>query len=127
MIVRVALALVAVSLLTWLGVMERDARLVSQALNDRNVTARADGLRRARLLNPDSRPDLERALLYLGQGDRSRAAVTVERVLRREPDNLTAWGELLLIARVDDPPTAARARAALQRLDPIGARRAGSG
>ena len=122
---RVAVAVVAVLLLAWLGVIERDTRLRSQALKSwdhgRVIRAEAD-LLRARSLDPDTAPDILRAALYLGRGERRRAATTVERVLGEEPQNLAAWSALLLIAGGHDPAAVRRARAAIRRLDPIGAR-----
>jgi hypothetical protein len=122
---RVVLALVAVVVLAWLVVMERDTRLQAQALK---TPARAEpDLRHATFLNPDTSPTLLRALIYLGEHDRRRALATVESVLRREPDNSDAWGELLLIARGYDASALRRAQAAARRLDPIGARGLGGG
>ena len=43
-------------------------------------------------------------------------------VLRREPDNLNAWGVLFLFTRDHEPATADRARGARARLDPLSAR-----
>ena len=119
---RVALAAVAVLVLAWLGVMERDTRLQAQGVSERNL-ARADAdLRAARVLNPDTAPDLGRAFLYLhrpGAAAARRAAALLEGVLRREPDNIAAWSGLLLVARGHDPGTVRRALRALRRLDPL--------
>jgi hypothetical protein len=43
----------------------------------------------------------------------------LEDVLRREPDNLTAWRVLMLLS----PDAAGRALAAQRRLDPVNVRR----
>jgi hypothetical protein len=48
----------------------------------------------------------------------------VERVLRREPDNLTAWGQLYGLSIGVDPAAERRALAARARLDPLNARSA---
>jgi len=126
---RVTVALVAVVVLSWLGVGLRDARLHANgvaALRASNQPAelrRAErALRRAALLNPDTRPDLDRGLALASQ-HRFRAAIAVvEDVVRREPDNLVAWGVLSVFARGRDPEALERALAARRRLDPRGAR-----
>jgi hypothetical protein len=106
--------------------MERDTRLEAQGIGERNV-ARADAdLRRAGFLNPDASPDLARAFLYVNRpgAESARRAIPVLRsVLRREPDNLFAWSGLLYVSRGRDPATAASARAALRRLNPLDAPR----
>jgi hypothetical protein len=125
MLARVVVAAVAAVALVWLGIMERDARLQAQGIDAtrhlRFAAAEAD-FRGARLLNPDTTPDVFRAFLYEGAGRRRAAAVLLDDVLRREPENATAWGVMLAIARHDDPAAARRARAALLRLDPLSAR-----
>jgi hypothetical protein len=118
MAARVSLALVAVAILAWLAVMERDEHLLSRGVETRSV---AD-LRDATLLNPDTGPDLSRALLYRARNRRDDAVALLEGVLRREPDNLTAWGLLYLFSRDADPAVARRALAARRRLDPVSAR-----
>jgi predicted Zn-dependent protease len=127
---RVSLALVAVLVLGWLGVMERDARLQQRGVEAAgrlsvagNVARAEAAFRDARLLNPDTTPDVGRALAYLGAERRTEATAVLEDVLRREPENLTAWGVLFNVARKGDPATAARAIAARRRLDPVSARR----
>jgi hypothetical protein len=130
-IARVCVAVVAVALVAWLAVMERDARLQatgSAGLRPGATTAQladaASDLRGARLLNPDVRPDIELALLYRARGDADRASAAIHDVVRREPDNLVAWGVVAVLARGHDPAALARAQAARDRLDPLSARRA---
>jgi hypothetical protein len=118
MAARVSLAVVAVVVLAWLAVMERDERLLKRGVETRSV---AD-LRDATLLNPDTGPDVGRALLYRSRDRRDDATALLEDVLRREPENLTAWGSLYLISRDGDPAAARRALAARVRLDPLDAR-----
>jgi tetratricopeptide (TPR) repeat protein len=115
--------------LAWLGVMERDARLYARGLDTaRNLHApgsfaRAEAdLKGARLLNPDSAPDYARAVVYRGGGRPAQAIALLDEIVRREPDNLAAWGALYALAR-DDPATARRALDARRRLDPVNARR----
>ena len=125
---RAVVALAAVAVLGWLGVMYRDARLQADAVEIAgHVKGRADveraaaDFRAARLLNPDTTPDLARALLYYGAG-RTRAGIAgIQSVLRREPENLAAWGVLFTTTRDHDPAAARRALAARRRLDPFNA------
>jgi hypothetical protein len=128
-ITRAAIALAAVVVLAWLGVMERDARLQARAntalghLRTSAQAARAEAdLRRARLLNPDAAPDLSRVLLYQARGRWREGVALADRVVRREPDNLTAWLLLRSVAGDHDPGAVRRAQAALRRLDPLDAR-----
>lgn len=130
MIARVAVAAVAVAVLAWLGVMERDVRLeargvdAARRLSDPGSFARAESdLRGARLLSPDTAPDFSRALLYQAAGRPQQATALVEDIVKREPDNRLAWGLLRSIARDRDPAAAARALAEQRRLDPVNARR----
>jgi hypothetical protein len=127
---RACVALIAVVALTWLGVMLRDAHLQSRAIREaglasqsQNFARAAADFRGARLVNPDTTPDLGRAVLLQAAGRRRRAAALLRGVVGREPDNFTAWGVLLDVTRGHDPATARRATAALRRLDPLGARR----
>ena len=127
---RVGVALVAVLVLGWLAVMERDTRLQERAikasgrLGVAGNEARADAaFRSARFLNPDTTPDVGRAVMYLARERRPAAAALLRDVLRREPDNLTAWSVLYGVTRQSDPATARRALAARKRLDPLAARR----
>jgi predicted Zn-dependent protease len=128
--VRAGVALVAVLVLGWLAVMERDTRLQERAikasgrLSVAGNEARADAaFRAARFLNPDTTPDVGRAVMYLARERRPAAAALLRDVLGREPDNLTAWSVLYGVTRQSDPATARRALAARKRLDPLAARR----
>jgi predicted Zn-dependent protease len=124
---RIAVAAVAVLVLAWLAVMERDVRLLatgSAAAERRDVAAAEADFRSARTLNPDTTPDLRRAFLYQATGRGEEAVALLENVVRREPDNLPAWGLLLTFTRESDPATARRALAAARRLDPQRARSA---
>jgi hypothetical protein len=123
---RAVVAVIAVLLLAWLGVMERDVRLqvrgaaALRSEGDPGVLARAEtDLQRANLLNPGTGPDLSRALVRRARGRTEASVALLEDVLRREPDNLTAWRVLMLLS----PDAAGRALAAQRRLDPVNARR----
>ncbi|HSD77020.1 MAG TPA: hypothetical protein VLA98_06430, partial [Solirubrobacteraceae bacterium] len=85
--------------------------------------ARAESdFRAARLLNPDTTPDLRLALLHRARGDFRRGVTTARNVTRREPDNLRAWAVLLAAAVGHDAAAVRDALAARRRLDPIDAR-----
>jgi predicted Zn-dependent protease len=127
---RVTVAVLAVVAIAWLAVMERNVRLEARGVQaaDHLVVAgnaaRAEkAFRDARLLNPDTLPDLSRAYLYQARGQRGKSAALLSDIVRREPDNLTAWGVLYSLTRRSDPGTARRALAAHARLDPRAARR----
>ena len=122
---RAVVAVVAVAVIAWLGVMELNVRRQADGLDaaQRRAFAAADAdFRAARTLNPSTAPDVSRAFLYARNGRRDRAAALLKDVVRREPDNLTAWGVLYSFTKDDDPATAARALAARRRLDPVSAR-----
>jgi predicted Zn-dependent protease len=121
---RVGVAVLAVAAIGWLGVMERDVRLQSSAVDaaDAREFARAErDLRRARLLHPDTLPDVRRAFLYQGSGRSREALALLEDVVRREPENLAAWRLLRSFAGDDDPALAGRAVTVMRRLDPVNA------
>ena len=125
MIARVAVAGLSVAVIAWLGVMERDARLLARAdhaAQARDYAAADRDLRDAGTLSADTTADVRRAFLAQAarRGDEARALL--EDVVRREPDNLTAWGLLLTFSREADPAAAERARAQIRRLDPLRAR-----
>jgi hypothetical protein len=127
---RVVIGVVAVVVLAWLAVMERDARLQARGVKAAGQLrvpgnfARAESdLLDARLLNPDTTPDLARAVLYQAAQRPEQAAALVENVLRREPENLAAWSFLLAVERGRDSAAVARAVAARRRLDPVNALR----
>lgn len=130
MAARVLVAVVAVVVLAWLAVMQRDARLLARGVDAAGQLRTAGSFERAesdfraaRLLNPDASPDIGRAALYQGAGRLRQGTLLLEQVVRREPDNRAAWTQLLAVARGRDPAREARAIAALRQLDPVSARR----
>jgi hypothetical protein len=115
---------VAVGLIGWLVVMERDARLydrgiaASARLGNPATAERAEAdLRAARLLNPDRTPDIWRALVLATAG-RPGARPLLEDVVRAEPDNLSAWTALGWAAG-EDAALERRVAAEMKRLDPL--------
>lgn len=135
MAARVVVALAAVLVIAWLGVMERDARLQERGvqtasgviafgrLTPAGFRGAESDFRDARFLSPDTAPDVNRAVMYHVHGRSAQAAELLVDVVRREPENLTAWGVLLDVTRERDPAMARRAVAARRRLDPLSARR----
>ena len=89
-----------------------DARRAQSALDD------------AEALSSDATPDIYRAIVLGRAGQRARAAAVLEDVVRREPENVEAWGWLEAATRGRDPALAARARARLKELNPRVASRA---
>ena len=123
--IRAAVAVVALLVVGWLAVLERDYRLQTRALTQTGKLGparAADDLDRARLLNPDRTPDFLRAVVIVGQGQYPQGKTLITSALRDEPDNLTGWNSLRLISLGGRDPASERlAIANLQRLDPIGA------
>jgi predicted Zn-dependent protease len=126
---RAVVATVAVLVLAWLGIMERDARLqargiaAAQELDVAGNGARAErAFRDARLLTPDTAPDVSRAFLLRATGRQDEAIALLDDVVAREPENVTAWGVLATFARGHDATAFARAVSARRRLDPLSAR-----
>jgi predicted Zn-dependent protease len=121
---RVGLAVLAIAVLAWLGVMERNTRLQAdgtEATARQDFAAAESAFRSARLLNPDATPDMRRAFVFALSGRPREAVGLLEDVVRREPENRSAWGLLAGVTRETEPAIARRARAALDRLDPLNA------
>lgn len=128
--VRVAVTLAALVALGWLAVQYRNEQLRQSALtaaSKGDVAKADDDLRRSELLNPDETPEIERALIRAGKADVLGAVARLRAIVRREPDNLTAWGDLLVLA--DDAKlhdVAAVATVEVKRLNPLTASDAAS-
>jgi predicted Zn-dependent protease len=131
MIARVAIVVVAVAAIAWLGVSYRnaanqeDARaLVSQQAPPPADVARAlRELDAADSLNPDrAEGQALRFGLHVRGGRLDLARADLERLLRREPANAEAWLLLASLTRQSDPARSAQARARLKALNPGGAR-----
>jgi tetratricopeptide (TPR) repeat protein len=125
-VTRLCVAVVAGAFVAWFGVMERNLHLQERgvAATARQDFARADDdFRRAKLLNPDTTPDLQRAYVRSASGRRDQAIARAQDVLRREPENRDAWGLLLGFVGDTRPALARRAHAELRRLNPLATRR----
>lgn len=112
---RIALALVAVVVVAWAGVLLRDLEVGRDATSARDP----EGLQSARLLDPSRYWDQTRAGVLLLNGNPAAAAFTAEELLRAEPDNAVAWSVLRAATRRSDPQRSAEATAALRRLNPL--------
>ena len=130
MAARVAAVAVAVVVLAWLGLMTRDTHLAARGAaalepgaSAATLAAAESDLEAARTLNPDQQPSIDLALLRRARGDVPGAIATIQGVVRREPDNLVAWGVLSVLAR-GRPALVREAFAARARLDPLRARQA---
>jgi hypothetical protein len=122
LIARIAMVAVSVVVLAWLGVRERDTRIQSRAVAESGTPPISNAyrdFRRARFLNPDTAPDVLLGLLDEVHSKRASGIARLEDVVRREPENLFAWGQLLSVARGHDEAATRRALAALERLDPL--------
>jgi hypothetical protein len=124
--VRVAIAVLAVAVISWFAVMERDARLYDRAiaaggrLEDPATIARAESdLRDARWLNPDRTPDLARVVVLVTTGRREVAVAVAQDLVRAEPDNVSAWDALDYANGDRDPALKRQAAAEIRRLDPL--------
>jgi predicted Zn-dependent protease len=77
-----------------------------------------DTLERARFLNPDTRPLLVEGLLLATHGRYDEGIDLLERGVRREPDNVVAWGVLAQATSRRDPARSREARAEIRTLSP---------
>jgi hypothetical protein len=136
MVTRVAVALVALLAIGWLGVLLRDERVGTSAadrifyapeLPPAELGRQLDRMEDARLLDPDPKVDLNRAGLLLLRGRHQEAAAIAGAQARREPANLEAWRIVYQATRESDPARARQALAAIRRLNPLGARAGSAG
>jgi hypothetical protein len=125
-LLRAALALVAVLLFSWFAVLVRDDHIGREAadrllnrpdMSDADFVHSLDQLRKAELLNPGTEWRVTRAG-HLLLRDKRKAVRLAESVLRREPENLSAWVVVLNATRGRDPRRSSRAAAQIRRLNP---------
>jgi Flp pilus assembly protein TadD len=120
----------AVAVLTGLWLhsarLEADAQSIAerppQSLSAGDVKRAADLFERARAHNPDSRPIEREAGLLIRTGNPGRAISLLRPVVRREPDNLTAWTLIAIGAQKRDPALAREAVTRAHALNPLGPR-----
>jgi predicted Zn-dependent protease len=75
-------------------------------------------LGRAGLLDPDTRPLLVRGALLAANGRPREGRALVERAVRREPNNVLAWGVLAGVTRQFDPARSREAEERRRELNP---------
>src|SRR3954468_2622576 len=130
MVGRLSLVVVAVLVLGWLAVLERD-QLVGDLAVRRLVyatgakpTVRRDLARPqdAELLTPSPKWRRQRVAYLALRASPGEAAQAGGEVVRREPDDIGTWLVILRTTRGRDPAGAARAEAAIARLSPLTAR-----
>jgi hypothetical protein len=112
---RAVLALVAILVLAWVGVLLRNHEVGESAVSDRDTEA----LEGARVLDPNRYWDQVLAGIHLIEREPRRAAAVAEGLVRAEPENVVAWSLLREAARGTDPERSEHATAALRRLTPL--------
>lgn len=132
MIERGVLLAAAVAVAVAAGIWAHSAHLESQAQKiaqrPPGSLSRADVDRAARLFddarasNPDQRPIEREAGLLIRTGRAGHALALLRPIIRKEPDNLTAWVLVANAARSSDPALAREAIRRAQALNPLGAR-----
>jgi len=126
-IVRVAIAAVALAAAVWLGVELRASTAQEEMIRlafQRGTPTKADLNQaqhlqpRANTLNPDVRVDESIGVLQLRTGDRKAAIATFERLTGKEPRNAELWAALAQAAQGYDDALATRARERARALAP---------
>lgn len=127
MIVRVAIAAIALAAAVWLGVELRSSTAQDEMIGlafQRATPTKADLAQAERLearagtLNPDVRVDESIGVLQLRTGDRKAAVATFLRLTSREPRNAELWAALAQAAQGYDDALATRARERARALAP---------
>jgi hypothetical protein len=128
MLVRGALAIAAVLILAWFGVLYRDW-LVGRAaaerihyhanLSTRELSHELDQLDSARLLDPDRYWELVRTRYQLADGRPAEAFVSASRFVGDEPDNVDGWTVFYEAALRRGSPRAKAAAVEIRRLNPL--------
>jgi hypothetical protein len=126
-VARVLIGLVAILLIAWFVVLARDhaigtdasTRIVSDpGMSDAQWRGVMDDFKRTHALDPSSDWSLIQAQYELLR-DEGAALRRAEGVLRREPDNLSAWWVVLRATRGVDEQRHRQAVAAIHRLNPL--------
>ena len=124
MAARIGVAVIAVLVLAYSAVLLRDARLQERGTDAARERGGAEQAARdydaARFLNPDTGPDVGLAFALQAQRRAREAVAAAEDVVRREPENLTAWRLLSVLTVELDPARSRQAAARARALDPLG-------
>jgi len=111
---RIVLVAVSLAAGAWFAVAIRQVHDQSRAASLVNSHAKFTAPRAARArqlldaagqLNPDAQPDILRAQVALRGGEKGAAERILERVVRREPENIDAWFLLQIATFHYDTPT----------------------
>jgi hypothetical protein len=130
-VARVALVLVSLVVLGWVGVLLRNHELASDAAlraffapNQSQAERRQDldRLADAQFLDPSSYWDLARANLLMVSGDRQAAVRAAEALVRSEPESFSAWGLLRTATAETDPGRSTEAAVVMEHLNPLASR-----
>jgi hypothetical protein len=113
---RIVLAVTALLVLAWVGVLLRDHVVGRDGIEARDP----EQIDSAKLLDPNRYWDQARASAYLLNGDFARGAADAEALVRAEPENAVAWALLRGATSQTDPERSAEAAAELKRLNPHG-------
>ena len=129
MIERGLLVAVAVAIAVFTGLWLHSARLEKKAqsiaqrppqrLSANDVKEATDLFERSRAHTPDLRPAEREAGLLIRTGRTREAVALLKPVVRREPDNLTAWTLVAIAAQKSDPALARQAVARARALNPL--------
>jgi predicted Zn-dependent protease len=92
-----------------------------QALSKRDVDRAVRLFQSARAHNPDSRPIEREAGLLIRSGRARQGTALLRPVVKREPDDLTAWALIAIGARTFDPALTREATARADALNPLAA------
>lgn len=122
MIARVAACVAALVVAAFFGLVVRQST-ATKAATDASVAGDNDAhtaalIRRAGQGNPDSDVDILRARYAVAHDQLARARRILLQVVRREPDNVTAWRFIDFAITPIDPALGRRARREYDRLIP---------
>ena len=127
MAARAGLAVLAVLVIAYSAVLLRDTRLQERATEIAQSSRAQDEIGRAvsdygaaSFLNPDTGADVGHAFAQQVQRRAPEAVAAAEDVVRREPENLTAWRLLSVLTVELDPARSRQAAARARALDPLG-------
>lgn len=131
MIARVSLVAVAVAAIVcmsiWLhghnATVSADQTLLNPAATPAQLEHGIDRANDAKTLNPSTEPDLAIYGLLVRLGRTAEARRVFESVVRREPDNRTAWSLLAVTTQSSDSAQFRRALTRLHELSPLTTRR----
>jgi Flp pilus assembly protein TadD len=130
MIGRAALAAIAVAAIVLSGIWLSDRSstlaaehtLLNRTATNSELRHGIDQARSARTLNPSTDPDLTIYGLLLRLGRNAEARGVFESIVRREPDNRSAWTYLAVTSQNSDPAQFRRALEHLHELSPLNSR-----